>query len=86
MDDIDKIPLKNLPLSGLKQFPLVEDREGSCPHPDNVLTFALGRMDEVCIVGRAKDGTMYFASSMENALEVHKDIKKFLDVIEGYLN
>lgn len=76
-DDIDFIPLKNLPQSDLIVRYLNPDRPDGSPDADNVLTFACGHLEEVSLVGVSKDGQYYFASSKEDINSIVADLKAF---------
>ena len=48
--EIDLIPLKNLPVSGLTAYPILPFEDGVVA-ADNVLTGAFGQLEKVSIVG-----------------------------------
>lgn len=82
MDDIDFIPLKNLPFSGLISHEYKKQREDGTAEPDNVLVAGLGRFSDVSIIGRTLEGGMWFASSLleeDTILEHLKDFKSLLE-------
>ena len=82
MDDIDFIPLKNLPLSGLTAYTFSPPRENGTAEPDNVLTAGFGRFTEVSMVGRTIDGKMWFASSLASPKEIKLDLKAFKKLLK----
>lgn len=83
IDDIDLIPLKNLPASGLKVFKYEKWEPGDPTHPNNVLISCLDNLDRVTLVGRTiEDGELLFASSEEDINLLEHDLRKFLQMIE----
>lgn len=82
MDDIDFIPLKNLPYSGLIAHSYLPQRENGTAHPDNVLVAGIGRFTEVSMVGRTIEGKMWFASSIEGEDEIIAHLKAFTTLLE----
>lgn len=85
-EEVDFIPLKNLPESGLTVYHY-KNKKGSPnkTEPDDVLVSGIGRFDEVSLVGRTKEGSFYFASSIEEPSEIMKDLKNFKKVLKDYM-
>ncbi len=83
-DEIDFIPLKNLPDSGLKVFKYDTWKEGDPIRPNNVLIAVLDELEMVSLVGRHKQGGMVFASSESDIDEVKLDLVRFMQMLEEY--
>lgn len=54
-------------MSNIKIFPMVTDKD---MHPDAILQVALGKMQDVVIVGFDKDGNDWFSSNKSDAATV----------------
>lgn len=50
---------------------------------NNVLSFAIGELVEVSLVGRHKNGEYYYASSIEDPRMVLTDLKHFKSLLEN---
>lgn len=82
-DEVDCIPLKNLPMSGLTAYPIRASEDGSVP-ADNVLTGAFGQLAKVSLVGVTAEGEYYFASSVDDETEIYSDLAKFANLLKDY--
>lgn len=58
------------------------DEDGATAN--NVLAFAIGELTDVSICGRRKDGTYYYASSMDSPKRILKDLKAFSNLMKEY--
>lgn len=83
-NDIDFIPLKNLPDSGLTVWKYEEWKPGDKTVPNNVLIRCIDNLDKVSLVGRGLDGDTYFASSLDNVNEIINDLQEFIDFLKEY--
>jgi hypothetical protein len=85
VDDIDLIPLKNLPHSELTVFKY-EDSSAheEFAHPNNVLISCLDSLQSVCIVGKDLNGEMYFSSSTDDIDIVLLYLERFTALMHQY--
>ena len=81
-DDVDFIPLKNLPDCGLTAYKYEEWKPGDPVKPNNVLIGCLGNLDRVSLVGRDLNGELMFASSEEGLDVILADLENFVDFIK----
>lgn len=81
-EEVDKIPLKNLPQSGLTAWPFPTSEDGKIL-ADNVLVGAVGALTNVSIVGQTEDGDWYFASSLEDPSQIYENLSKFGNLVKG---
>lgn len=81
IDDIDLIPLKNLPDSGLVAYPVDDGLSAN-----NVLTAGFDMFTSATMIGREKEtGEFYFASSHQDYSRIIEDLTSFVRVIESQM-
>lgn len=65
----------------IRVIPVVEpDDDGDIP-ADQCLELAVGRLSEVAIVGRTKDGSYYFASNLGSRPQINWLLDQFKQVL-----
>lgn len=85
LDDLNHIPLKNLPASGLIVWTYDKWKKGDPVSPNNVLIACIDNLDKVSLVGRCvEDGSPLYASSTSNIDEIIEDLEEFIDYLKEY--
>lgn len=83
-DDLEPIPLKNLPFSGITAFKYEPWKPGDTIPVNNVLIACLGNLETVALVGRDINGEMYFASATDDVEAILQDLDKFGKFLRRY--
>lgn len=86
-DELEDIPLENLPDSGLVVFNYdTEWKEGDAAKCDNVLIPLLGTLDTICLVAQDKNGEMiYAAGGIKDPFAIIRQLDRFREVLEDYI-